>query len=564
MTWVPGLRIGLGGIRMGIELVRESFSVDKIMARATAQVEAKDSREIPEVQPGLRSGAVSALLNAVGHAVIDEVRVSDDQVEVDGRVEVEILYVGDSERTGEQVIRRKLDPLRFTKLVETEGITGDMSARVDAHVRSLDVVAKSTHLLDIGAVVDLTVSGWIRERQEVAGNVTGLSPESVSLTTEPLRVTDRIGSGTAVCSVVANRSLPSGYPPIYQGYSPVIAVTAIPRVLDSIAQDDKVRVEGELDLTVVYQADPDYCDLSYPNYSVTFAGLGFSQTISVPGAVPHNRVVPLVKVISADATRVTGDVFDISAAIQVDVDVTDTRDVEAVVAVESLGQEIVDVQRKQIRTFDTVSEERTEAMLTGTAQLPDGFPAFYGGDEPAVLAKAADVRIDVCKPDDGRVVVEGTLDIDLVYASETSLDEEFESRDKLPPVRAVQFEDIPFEYTIDVGDSRPGMIGEAWVSVVDLEVDPMADRRRVEYSVVVSIGVRVFEVRQFAAVTDCELVKPEERDPAVITYYVTQEGDSPWKIARRYKITVDSLMKANKLESKDELRPGSKLLIPAI
>ena len=63
-----------------------------------------------------------------------------------------------------------------------------------------------------------------------------------------------------------------------------------------------------------------------------------------------------------------------------------------------------------------------------------------------MLAKAADVRIDVCKPDDREVVVEGTLDIDLVYASETSLDEEFESRDKLPPVRAVQFEDIPFEY----------------------------------------------------------------------------------------------------------------------
>ena len=89
--------------------------------------------------------------------------------------------------------------------------------RVDAHVRSLDVVAKSTHLLDIGAVVDLTVSGWIRERQEVAGNVTGLSPESVSLTTEPLRVTDRIGSGTAVCSVVANRSLPSGVPAYLSG-----------------------------------------------------------------------------------------------------------------------------------------------------------------------------------------------------------------------------------------------------------------------------------------------------------------------------------------------------------
>lgn len=549
---------------MGIELVRESFSVDKVMARATAQVEAKDSREIPEVQPGLRSGVVSAVLNASGQAVIDDVRVSDDQVEVDGRVEIEIVYVGDSERTGEQLIRRKLDPLRFTKLVETEGITSDMTPRVEANVHSLDVAARSPHRLDIGAVVDLTVSGSIRERQEVASSISGVSPESISLATEPLRVIDRIGSGTAICSVVANRSLPSGYPPILQGYSPVIAVTAIPRVLDSTAQDDKVRVEGELDLTVVYQADPDYCDPAYPVYSVTFSGLGFSQTIGVPGVVPHNRATSLAKVISADATRVTGDMFDISVAVEIGADVTDSRDIEAVIAVESLGQEIVDAERRQIRTFHSVSEERTEAMLTGTVQLSDGFPSFYGGDEPAVLAKTADVRIDVCKPDDGRVVIEGTLDIELVYASESSLDEEFESRDQLPPVRAVQFDNIPFEYTIDVGDSRPGMIGEAWVSVVDLEVDPMTDRRTIEYSAVVNIGVRVLEVRQFATVTDCELVQQQERDPAVITYYVAQEGDSPWKVARRYKITVDSLVRANQLESKDELKQGTKLFIPAI
>jgi len=556
--------IRTGGIRMGIELVRESFIVDKIMARATAQAAAKDSRELPAAQPGLRSGTISAVLRVDKKAYIDEVRVSDDLVEMDGHVEVEILYVGDGDRLGEQFVRRRLEPLQFSKAIEMEGMTQEMVPRVEAHVRTLDIVARSAHRLDLDAVVDLSVTGVSREKQEVATGVSGVSPEQLSVETEPLRITDRVGSGSIQYLVTANRSLPSGYPPILQGQAPVIAVTAIPRVLDSTVQDDKVRVEGELDVTVVYQADPEYCDPSYPVYSATFTGLGFSQTIGVPGAVPHNRAIPTVNVLSAEASRMTADVLDIDVALSVSVDVVDTREVDALVAVESLGPGIVDAVRKHIRTHHTVTEERAEAMLTGTIQLPDGFPAIYAGDERAVLAKTADVKIDSCKPGDGRVTIEGTLDIDLVYAAETTLDEEFENRDNIPPVRSVRFDDIPFEYAFDVSEASAGMIGEAWANLVDLEIEPMSDRRRIEYSAVVDIGIRVIEVRQVSVVTDCELVTPQERDPAVITFYVVQSGDSLWSIARRYRITVDSLAKANELEDREGLKPGSKLLIPAI
>lgn len=549
---------------MGIELVRESFTVDKVMARATAQVAARDSREIPTAQPGLRSGTISAVLRVDRKASIDEVRVSDDLVEVDGHVDVEILYVGDGDRQGEQFVRRRLEPLRFTKAIEVEGMTDEMVPGVEAHVRALDIVARSTHRLELDAVVDLSVTGVSREKQEVTTGISGVSPDQLSVETEPLRVTDRVGSGAAVYIVTANRSLPSGYPPILLGQTPVVAVTATPKVLDCTVQDDKVRVEGELDVTVVYQADPEYCDPSYPVYSATFSGLGLAQTVGIPGAVPHNRAVPAIKVLSADASRVSGDVFDIDVALDVSVDVVDVRDTDVLVSVESLGPGVVDVERRHIRTYNTVSEERAEAMLTGTIQLPEGFPAVYGGDERAVLAKTANVKIDSCRPGDGRVTIEGTLDIDLVYAAETTLDEEFENRDSIPPVRSVRFDDIPFEYAFDVSEAGAGMLGEAWASVVDLEIEPLGDRRRIEYSAVLDIGIRVIEIRQISVVTDCELVTPQERDPAVITFYVVQSGDSLWSIARRYRITVDSLAKANQVEDREGLKPGSKLLIPAI
>jgi hypothetical protein len=43
--------------------------------------------------------------------------------------------------------------------------------------------------------------------------------------------------------------------------------------------------------------------------------------------------------------------------------------------------------------------------------------------------------------------------------------------------------------------------------------------------------------------------------------YIVQDGDSLWKISRRFNIQIDSLKKANHLES-DLLKPGTLLKIP--
>ena len=43
--------------------------------------------------------------------------------------------------------------------------------------------------------------------------------------------------------------------------------------------------------------------------------------------------------------------------------------------------------------------------------------------------------------------------------------------------------------------------------------------------------------------------------------HVVQTGENLWKIARRYKVSIDALRKANHLET-DKLRPGKELIIP--
>jgi LysM repeat protein len=43
--------------------------------------------------------------------------------------------------------------------------------------------------------------------------------------------------------------------------------------------------------------------------------------------------------------------------------------------------------------------------------------------------------------------------------------------------------------------------------------------------------------------------------------HMVQSGENLWKIARKYKVSIDALKKANQLET-DKLRPGKELVIP--
>jgi sortase A len=51
--------------------------------------------------------------------------------------------------------------------------------------------------------------------------------------------------------------------------------------------------------------------------------------------------------------------------------------------------------------------------------------------------------------------------------------------------------------------------------------------------------------------------------PSEQTVYVVQSGDSLWKIADSYGITVDALVEANGLSEDDVIHPGQELIIPS-
>ena len=48
---------------------------------------------------------------------------------------------------------------------------------------------------------------------------------------------------------------------------------------------------------------------------------------------------------------------------------------------------------------------------------------------------------------------------------------------------------------------------------------------------------------------------------ACAVIYMVQPGDTLWKIAKRYRTTVEDILAINEIENPDLIYPGQKLLI---
>ena len=61
-------------------------------------------------------------------------------------------------------------------------------------------------------------------------------------------------------------------------------------------------------------------------------------------------------------------------------------------------------------------------------------------------------------------------------------------------------------------------------------------------------------------VTECE--EKKKSNPYSMTIYFVKQGDTLWKIAKKFKSTVDDIVKLNEIADPDKIDIGMQLFIP--
>ncbi len=177
-------------------------------------------------------------------------------------------------------------------------------------------------------------------------------------------------------------------------------------------------------------------------------------------------------------------------------------------------------------------------------------PEKYGGVEQVVFLSGS-IGETSSHIEAGKNIVEGAVTLKIICIGTDENKTPFSMKQSLP-----------FRSSMDIPGIKSDMISDNEVVLKELWYDKM-NQNQIEVNAGISVASSVMNPEKHALIKNvCFVELPEQKEnlPSMVLY-ITKPGDNIWKIAKKYRTTIDAIKKINSIDYSNEIKPGTKLLI---
>lgn len=505
---------------MELSLSTCSLGVLEYMPEVIAENPFDVDLTLPEYYPD-----VQRILRCTVQPNIHSTGVQADRITVEGNGILRILYLSDA---GD--LSQYEQNIPISKSVSIKGQNREYDVTVNAKTSFANCRATGQRKISVHGVISLKLTGFYKCDKDVICASEGSLLQCKENKLKTLSLASCVSRCFSMSEVV---DLSNDKPPIECIHRCNSAVK-----IESIkAIKDKMLLKGELITEIVYSSSGDYT-----NSIVLRHSMPLSQIVESEGISEDNIQDLCVNVISLDAipkTDSNGDarLLEIAARVQVSVISSEMRDFNLIEEAYSTKGELK-------------AEYKNINLRTVTETLHDTFTAKQEFD---LSSNSFSELIDVSYGDlqsvftvrEDSATIECSVPISMVYKD---VDGYITCAEKM----------LDFTYKKGITETRKALRCNPDVQVLSCNNSVEAGKVIVKVDALVS-GT-VYSDETVCVLTGAEVLDaPQDECPSAITIYFSDAGERVWDIAKRYRTTVDSVMKENELQ--EDCLPEKRMLI---
>ncbi len=490
-----------------LDVEKQLLKVDKVIGETEVKKIIDTTVTLPMVAKKIFD-VVASVTNLQGE-------VRQDGVLVTGTIRKQLFIVDEGD-----LVRHVSEEIPFREFVPVEGARPRLNAQVRATIIDIE-----TRLIEDGSKVqqeillEIFVKVTEKEQIEVVTGVEG-GPKDLKVEKKLLKVDSVVGEDT-VSEVVKNvAQLPITAQKIFQ-------VVGEARDVEAEVREDQVVVRGIVHKQIFLVDEKDLV-------RHVAEDVPFKVVVPIQGASPGFGVQVDVKAIVDRFELVDPPGRELRQTIVLDVfvKVTEMLQLDVVVDVEGTGIEAV---KKLFKVEQVVADVVEKTVVESKVKLPMKAEKIF-----RILTDIINVETEIVN---GRVIVRAVLHKQLFFV------------DKKGYLRHVR-EDVPFQIVAAVPDAEPGMNVQLRLRVVgEIDFDLVDDQIVVEQTAEIEAFIKLTRTVQLEVVVDV-LTKPER-------FVIVKKGDTLFKIAQREGVTLEALIAANpQIKNPDKIYPGQKVFIP--
>lgn len=503
---------------MAIETTRDNICVNHIIAQKTETVIVEGDSIIPDIKPDI--------LNAIstsGTVCIYKKEINEGKVRLDGCIDTYVMYLADDENNSIRGVNVNLD---FTQVIDVPNAMPEMNLDTEVKLKNIECKVINGRKIGIKAFIEINIKVTTNEDIDIINNV---NLKGIQMLNKNLNINSLIGRGST--KVYAKDT---------------IVIDNIDNLAEIMKADlhisnkdvkisyNKILAKADLNVRLLYLTD----DNRMNTVESVIPVMGFIDMPDVTEENVCNTKYEIKNVVIKPNNAEDHSVY-VEVEIEIYCEVYRNQEINIIQDLYSPTMNIMFTQ-KQIK----IMQRKENVQSTCNIREKQTIPELAGN-------KIYDVTTNV------DITKQTVLNDRILYEGEVTLNYIFNSSNGVDTKKIV----VPFNFNVDF----PGVNQNSNIET-NIEMGAQDFVITSDDSIDVKIDI-IFNVTmaKSADINIIDDIKEEENRSActcsLVIYYV-KDGDTLWKIAKKFGSTVEEIARINGIENVDKLNVGQQLFIP--
>lgn len=506
---------------MSVEATKETLCINQIIGKKVDTAIIEEDFVVPDIKPDILNA-----INTSGVVCIYKKEVMDGKIRMDGCVNTYIMYLADD---GESAVRSLNVNLDFSHIVDFSNLKIGMMVETNVAIKTIECRVINGRKINVRAILEIELNAYSNEDLEFVQQIGDI--KDVQLLKENLSINSLLGTGNTKVYAKDTIMIDS-----VDDLAEIMKVNLDIRNREIKVSYNKILVKADCIVKIMYlTGDNRIC-----TKTASIPVMGF---VDMPNVTDDNicEVNFEIKNILIKPNSIEEHSIYVEAEIEVMCNVFQTRNIDVIQDLYSPTTNLV-YEQKMIRGV-VKKEEIQDLCQIRQKEIVEqiGNNQIYDVDVcPSIINQT--VLND-------KIVYEGELELKFIFASANN--------------SAVNEQSIklPFDYSVNFNGINPNTNVNTRVDIAMQDFVVMPDES-VDIKVDLNFRVEASSSQTINVIQEINIEENRESERYSIIIYFVKKDDTLWKIAKRFRSTVDSIVALNGIEDENKIQIGEQLFIP--
>ena len=506
---------------MAVEASKETLCINQIIGQKTDTAIIEEDFVVPDIKPDILNS-----INADGTVCIYKKEIMDGKLKVEGCINAYIIYLADDEQT---LVRSLNTSLNFSQTIDFAQLRVGMRIESNISIKSIECRVLNGRKINVRAMLDIDLKAYSNENLEFLKEIENI--KDVQLLKKDFSINSLLGSENtkvyAKDTVVIDN---------IDELAEIMKVNIDIRNSETKVSYNKVLVKADSIVKIMYLTqDGRIC--------VKTCSIPIMGFIDMPDVTDENMCE--VKYEIKNVLIKPNSIEEHSIYVEIEIDVNcNIYKTQSLDMIQDLYSPSVNLAYKQkiIRTMSRKQEIKDLCPIRDKQFISEiGKNKIYDVDIRTNILSQSNLQ--------DRIIYQGEIELKFTFESNTNANIE---------TKTIM---VPFDYNMNCPGVKPSSKVSTSIEIAMQDFVVMPDES-IDIKIDLKFIVNSFENEDINVIQEVNIEENRDTQRYSIIIYFTKPGDSLWKIAKRFRSTVNAIATLNGIEDENKIGVGEQLFIP--